>query len=102
VLADYAQSRFIEEVKDNEVDLVLHSRPSFRYFLAGPYYRERAAMEKIVKGIPRADAKWIGGWLGRLSAEQINDAFRAAGFSADEVQGYTQKVRERIEELKKL
>ena len=51
------------------------------------------------KHIPKADAKWIGGWLAQLSDAQISDAFRAGGFSDEEVQGFTQKVREKIDEL---
>jgi hypothetical protein len=52
--------------------------------------------------VPRADAKWIGGILARLSDNQIRDAFRAAGFSAEEVEGFTRKVRAKINELTSL
>jgi hypothetical protein len=51
------------------------------------------------KHVPRADAKWIGGILARLSDDQIRSAFRAAGFSAEEVEGFTRKVRAKINEL---
>lgn len=51
------------------------------------------------KHIPRDHAKWIGDVLSRLSDQQIGDAFRAGGFSPAEVQGYTQKVRAKINEL---
>jgi hypothetical protein len=51
------------------------------------------------KHIPREHAKWIGGYLAQLSDDQIRDAFRAAGFSPREIEGYTQKVREKINEL---
>jgi len=51
------------------------------------------------KHIPRAHAKWIGGYLAQLTDDQIRDAFRAAGFSVQEVEGYTQKVKEKINEL---
>lgn len=54
------------------------------------------------KHIPRADARWIGGWLARLSDEQIKDAFRAGGFSSSEVNGFSAKVRQKINELNKL
>jgi len=54
------------------------------------------------KHVPRADAKWIGGILARLSDEQISDAFRAAGFSPEEVVGFTRKVRQKINELTSL
>jgi hypothetical protein len=51
------------------------------------------------KHIPREHAKWIGGYLAQLSDDQIKDAFRAAGFSPAEVEGFAQKVREKINEL---
>jgi hypothetical protein len=51
------------------------------------------------KHIPREHAKWIGGYLAQLSDDQIRDAFRAAGFSPQEVEGFATKVREKINEL---
>jgi hypothetical protein len=51
------------------------------------------------KHIPRDHAKWIGSYLSQLSDDQIRDAFRAGGFSPEEVEGYTKKVREKINEL---
>lgn len=51
------------------------------------------------KHIPREHAKWIAGYLAQLSDEQIRDAFRAAGFSPQDVEGFAQKVREKINEL---
>jgi len=43
--------------------------------------------------------RWIGGWLSRLSARQIGDAFRAANYAPDEVQLLTDAVRRRVGEL---
>jgi hypothetical protein len=39
---------------------------------------------------------------GQLSDQQISDAFRAAQFSPEEVEGFTKKVREKINELQQL
>ncbi|MGE5321745.1 MAG: hypothetical protein ACM3SW_02710 [Actinomycetota bacterium] len=78
VLRDYQQRPLIRRVSGNYVD--------FWYF----------------KHIPKADARWIGGWLSRLSDEQIKDAFRAGGFSPSEVNGFAAKVRKKINELNKL
>jgi hypothetical protein len=99
---DYIQSRFIEDVTPAEVDLVLHSRPPIFYAVAVPYYVKRVRMEKISDHIPRAHARWMGSWLGRLTNSQIADAFRAAGYSPSEVDAYTRKVRERISQLNAL
>jgi hypothetical protein len=52
--------------------------------------------------IPREHAKWIAGYLPQLSDQQISDAFRAAQFSPAEVEGFTKKVREKINELQQL
>ena len=51
------------------------------------------------KHIPRGHAIWIGQYLTQLSDEQLQDAFRAGGFSAGEVEGFSRKVREKINEL---
>ncbi len=67
-----------------------------------PNYVKRTKMQDIVKGIPRAHAKWIGQILGRLSRDQIADCFRAAGYSVEDVDGYTDVVQSRIAELNAL
>lgn len=40
--------------------------------------------------------------LAQLSPEQIRDAFRPAGYSPEQVQGFAAVVEERIAELNKL
>jgi hypothetical protein len=59
-------------------------------------------MENVTKHIPRADAKWLGQLLGQLSEEQIRDCFRAAGYTPDEVAGYSKEVQKRIAALNAL
>ncbi len=59
-------------------------------------------MEEVTKRIPRADAKWLGQRLSMLSDDQIGDAFRAAGFGAEDVAQLTQTVRHRIAALEAL
>jgi hypothetical protein len=54
------------------------------------------------KHIPRADAKWLGELLSKLSADQIRDCFRAAGYSPEEIEGYTKAVQDRIRALSQL
>ena len=98
----YAKSKFIERATPEFVDFHLHSRPPFLLHMDAGYYRDRTRMDEIVKHVPRADARWLGGLLGQLSEEQISDAFRAAGYGPDEVQSYTQELRQRIAELNNL
>jgi hypothetical protein len=93
---DYAETRFIDKVTPTSVDFVLQSRPFFALAVHVPNYRARTRMESIVRGIPIADARWIGDRLGQLSAAQISDCFRASGFSPADVEAYTQAVMQRI------
>ena len=56
----------------------------------------------IGRHIPVADARWVAHWLVQLSPQQIGDAFRAAGYSPQEVEGFTSVVQRRIADLTKL
>lgn len=76
-LKDYSQSDFVRKATPEYVDF------SFKH-------------------IPRADAKWLGQLLSRLSADQIRDCFRAAGYSPEEIEGYTKAVQDRIRALNQL
>ncbi len=102
VVKDYAQSKFIEKVTPDHVDFVMHSRPFLPYIASPKYYSSRTKMEKVTRHIPIADARWLGDLLGRFSTDQIGDCFRSAGFSPEEVEGYTTVVGQRIDALKKL
>ncbi len=99
---DYADSKFIEKSNEDFVDFEMHSRPFFLSVVNAPNYKARTRMEEIPKHIPRADAKWLGERLAQLSEEQINDCFRAAGYSPEEVTILTETVRKRIAELNAL
>lgn len=99
---DYADSKFIVKTTPGYIDFVMHSRPFFLTAIVVPYYLERTKIEKITKHIPRADAKWLGNRLSMLSVEQINDCFRAAGYSPQEIDVYTKIVRKRIAQLNSL
>jgi hypothetical protein len=79
---DYENATFVEDVDDNLVD--------FRY---GGKKRE------IFDDITVSQAKWMGGWLSRLSRGQIRDAFRAANYSPEEIEILTEAVMDRIDEL---
>ena len=100
VLKDYDDSKFIRERKGDTISYEMHTRPSP---IVAPFerknYKMRSRMEQIEDNIPVADAAWIGSLLAKLTPQQIHDAFRTAGFSADEVEGYTRAVQKRIAEL---
>jgi hypothetical protein len=103
VLKDYEDSKFIHERKADTVSFEMRTRP---LFVLAPFehknYEKRSRMEQIEDNIPIADAAWIGSQLARLTPEQIRDAFRTSGFSADEVEGYTRAVQKRIADLDQL
>jgi hypothetical protein len=101
-LKGYEESKFVEKVTPKEVDFEMHSRPFILTAFNVPNYHTRTKMQDVTKHIPRADAKWLGQLLGQLSEEQIRDAFRTAGYSSEEVEGYTKEVQKRIAELKAL
>ena len=65
-------------------------------------YISRVHLEWIGRRIPRGDARWLGEQLGRLSPAQIRAAFRAAGYSPEEIEGFSKIVEGRIAELKEL
>jgi hypothetical protein len=96
---DYAASTFIGKTRVAFIDFVMHSRPFFLSAVNVRNYRDRTRMEQVTKGIPRADATWLRRRLSMLSEEQIRDGFRAAGYTREEVESYTQTMRKRIAEL---
>lgn len=62
--ADYSESKFIERVTPEFVDFHLHSRPPFFMRAAARYYGKRTGMGRVVKRVPRADARWVGACSG--------------------------------------
>jgi hypothetical protein len=100
--AGYVRSKFIAKYRPSDVDLIIQSRPLW-VRVAGLFaQRKYAGAADLGRHIPRADARWIGSLLGQLSASQISDAFRAAGYGPEETKSLTNKVRERIAELNNL
>ena len=98
----YSHSKFIKKVTPNYVDFDAPARPALLYSFGLPQFIMRLRLRWIGKQVPRADAKWVGQLLAQLSPDQIRDAFRAAGYSPQEVEGATKVVQGRIAELNKL
>jgi hypothetical protein len=98
----YRRSRFATKITPDYVDFSTPGRPSILFFLNAREYFMRVYLDWIASRVPRADAKWIGEILARLSHEQICDAFRAGGYSPDEVQGFAAVVEQRIDTLNRL
>lgn len=83
--SDYVKAEFVKAVKGDLID--------FNY---------GGKNKKLFEDLKVQDAKWITTWLGRLSEEQIKDAFRAANYKPEEVEALAQAVRERIDALTKV
>ncbi|HEX8283379.1 MAG TPA: hypothetical protein VF588_08495 [Pyrinomonadaceae bacterium] len=53
----------------------------------------------LMRDITVEDARWLGGILSRLSDKQIEDAFRAANYTDEEVRMLAASVRARVNQL---
>lgn len=82
-LMDYSKQAFIDGVSGNSV--------KFHY---------SGKMGSSLKTIPRDHVAWFVGIVGQLSDNQIRDAFKAAGATQAETEGFTAQLRKRINELK--
>ena len=98
----YEESQFIQSTSPNTVDFGTPGRPRWEYAVSPLAFYKRVQMQSITKKVPRADARWLGELLGRLSQDQIRDAFRAAGYQAFQVQAFTVAMQSRIDQLKGL
>jgi hypothetical protein len=77
-------------------------RPATVVLINPHEFVSRLNLEWIGRHVPRADAKWLGELLAKLSPEQIRDAFRAGGYTPDEVEGFASVLESRIQDLKRL
>lgn len=80
---DFEKAKFVDEVEGNLV--------KFRY---------SGKKKDIFENITVADARWLAGWLSRLSRAQIRDAFRAANYNREEIETLTDAVLGRINQLR--
>jgi hypothetical protein len=101
-LKSYNHSDFIKRIGPDTVDFAAPSREVLVGIVDPKEFARRLRLEWIGRNIPRADAKWMGQLLARLSPQQIRDAFRAAAYSPEEVEEFAAIVEERIGELQKL
>jgi len=101
-LSSYQRSKFIRNVTPDYIDFYVPSRESWVLLVDPKEYVERLRLRWIGRHIPRADAKWMGQLLAKLSPNQIRDAFRAAGYSPQQVEGFAQVMESRIAALNDL
>jgi hypothetical protein len=101
-LEAYKRSKFIGSRTPDTVDFEAPGRPTLVETFNLPVFLHRIDLRWIGKRVPRADAKWMGELLSRLSPDQIRDAFRAAGYSAQDANQFASIVQARIAELNAL
>ena len=101
-LQKYTESRFIRSVTQETVSFQTPGRPRYIYLVNPKEYWLRIHLEWIGRNIPRDDAKWLGQMLARLSRRQIHEAFRAAGYSQQEVDSFSAVLERRISALTNL
>jgi hypothetical protein len=80
--AKYFDSEFIDGVKDGKVDLAYKGK-------------NRGLFEDISV----EQARWLADLLNQLSDKQIEDAFRAANYTSDEINMYKIAVKNRIADI---
>jgi hypothetical protein len=97
----YSHSKFISKIRPDYVDFVTPTQPVLPCAMSLPFFG-RLCLGWIGNHIPRTDAKWMGQLLAQLSPDQIRDAFRAGGYSPQEVDGFAKVIEARIVELNKL
>jgi hypothetical protein len=98
-LASYLASAFIAKTSADFVDFATPARAPWQVMGKPARYMNRLHLLWIGEKIPRNDAKWMGQLLAKLSPQQLRDAFRAAGFSEADVEGFADTLQKRIGEL---
>lgn len=100
----FARTKLIAHIHKDYIDLNFPKRPplSSLFELEWDFFFRQMGTLWIGRHIPRADAKWIGSLLAQLSPDQIREAFRAAGYSPQEIELGTRGVISRIQELNSL
>jgi len=105
-LKDFQESKFIVSVQNGVVEFDYNTRPQgagkFASIFSPGYGKSQANKEKAMKRIPVVNAHWIGEMLSQLSHDQLRDAFRAAHYDQQTMEGFIKVLRDRIDQLKKL
>ncbi|MGA9770479.1 MAG: hypothetical protein WBV94_15680 [Blastocatellia bacterium] len=82
---DYVEAKFINEVKGNHID-----------------FRFSGKRQGLFDDITIAQARWVGDLLAQLTDQQIQDAFRAANYTPEQIRMLSDGLKARITELETL
>jgi hypothetical protein len=82
-------------------DLAEYNKQAFLDGTSGGHLRLHYSgkMGSSLKSVPMEHARWFSGIISQLSDDQLRDAFRAAGAAPNEVEGFSRRLRQKINEL---
>jgi hypothetical protein len=105
-LADYRLNKFIIGVENGYVKFDYDTTPKkmgmFASMFKPSYKSSQEKKERAMRTITVDNAKWIGSLLAQLSDEQLRDAFRAAKYDQQTMDGFIAVLRDWINQLNKL
>jgi hypothetical protein len=101
-LAAYSRSKLIKKASPEFVDFSVPAAPQVKTFIDIPELNRRLSLCWLGHHIPISNVKWIARLLAQLSPDQIRDAFRAAGYSPQEIEAYSRVLEQRIALLQQL
>ena len=105
-LESFEHSKFITKRTDTTVSFGTPMLPAGLLLRRGPVLLgetvRRSAIDWIGHDIPLADARWIGGLLGQLTHQQMEDAFQAGSFPEEQREEFVRIVEARIAQLQGL
>ncbi|HEX2268886.1 MAG TPA: hypothetical protein VHH35_05105 [Pyrinomonadaceae bacterium] len=105
-LADYRSSKFVLGVENGLVKFDYDTTPKkmgvFASIFKPSYRSSQERKERVMQNITVENARWIGSLLSELSDEQLRDAFRAASYDKQTMDGFVAAIRARINQLNSL
>jgi hypothetical protein len=101
-LGAYSKSYFVRKLDGDFVDFYVPGRPKLLLAFNAPEYVDRVKEESIGRHIPREHARWLGHLLSELTTQQLQDAFRAAGYPPEKINLFAAEVQDRIVQLNSL
>jgi hypothetical protein len=101
-LDQYRTAKFICRTSPDDVNFCAPGREALVRLVNPKRFLYRWRLRRIGHDIPRTDARWMGEILAHLSSSQIRDAFRASGYSPEEIERFARLLERRIGELSEL
>lgn len=105
-LEDYRSSKFVLGTANGYVKFDYDTTPkkmgAFASIFKPSYRSSQEKKERAMENISVENAQWIGSLLAQLTDEQLRDAFRAANYDKQTMDGFVAAIRDRINQLNKL